>query len=117
MQIPQFKECTSCGTLQELYNKINCSIYQLIRNKWVGHTYNVDEFFDAGMYKALLRLKRIVYKRLYNPDYPNECFDTQDIISKLTKIMYKSSSCPDCPCEDLSYLVPTTTTTTTTIAP
>jgi hypothetical protein len=91
-----------------MYNKVNCSIYQLIKNKWVGHTYNSDTYFDESQYHSLLRLKRIIYKRLYNPKYPIKLFSNDDIITIAIKLLYKSKSCPDCPCEDFTNFIPPT---------
>jgi hypothetical protein len=111
MQTSQLTQCTDCSTLQTLYSQVQCSIYQLIKNKWLGHVYNTDElYFDDVQYSTLLRLKRIIYKRLYNQKYPEDCITNQQIITLASKVLYKYNSCPDCPCEDFTDFITTTTT-------
>lgn len=116
MQTSQLKQCTDCDSLLSLYNKVVCSIYQLIKNKWIGHTYNSDLYFDADLYGTLIRFKRVLYKRLFNQEYPSECFSNQDIITTVNKLLYKQNDCQKCPCEDFSEFI-TSSTTTTTLAP
>ena len=110
MQTSQIEQCTDCGSLINLYNQVQCSIYQLIKSKWIGVTYNTDAYFDDVQYSTLLRLKRILFKRLYNQKYPEDCITNQQIIAIGTRLLYKYNDCPKCPCEDFSD--PTTTTTT-----
>lgn len=115
MQSPQLKMCTDCSALQNLYAQIYCSIYQLMKNKWIGNVYNVDKYFDADRLKTLLNLKRIVYKRLFNPSYPSSYYSNQDIVSLVSRILYKQNDCPECPCEIFEDT--TTTSSTTTVLP
>lgn len=120
MQVSKLKKCTTCATLLSIYNQVDCSIYQLIKNKWTNHAYAVDLYFDSVQYHILLRLKRIVGKRLYNQDYPAGCFDSQDIIALATKLTYNPNKCLPCPCLDWSTFIPsssTSSTSTSTLVP
>lgn len=117
MQKSQFTKCSSCGTLQDLYDRIGCSIYQLIKSKWIGVTYNTDNYFDCDHYRTLLRLQRIIYKRLYNQKYPTDCYTNDDIITLASKSLYKFEDCRPCPCEDFTNFITSSTTSTTTLAP
>lgn len=110
MQTSQLEQCTDCGSLKNLYDQVQCSIYQLIKSKWIGVTYNTDAYFDDIQYSTLLRLKRILFNRLYDQKYPEDCITNQQIITIASKLLYKYNECPICPCEDFSE--PTTTTTT-----
>lgn len=101
MHTSQFKKCDNCCTLEELYKKVDCSIYQLMKNKWTGATYNVDAYFCADLYKTLLRYKRILYKRLYNATYPASCYTNEDLIAAVTKLLYRASDCPECKQDDV----------------
>lgn len=105
MQTSQLKQCTDCGSLLSLYNKVICSIFQLIKEKWIAKTYNTDYCFNDCLYSKLLRLKRILYKRLYNQKYPSDSYSNQDIISLVTRSLYKQNECPNCPCEDFTNFI------------
>lgn len=111
MQIAQLKQCTDCSTMESMYNKVDCSIYQLMRSKWLSIVYGTENDFDSAQYKTLLRLKRILNNRIYNLTYPSECYTSQDIIALAGKELYKANSCPQCYCEDFSNFITTTTTT------
>ena len=111
MQTAQFRKCLDCDTLETIYNQINCSVYQLIKSKWIGHTYNTDSFFDEIQYKTLLRLKKIIFNRMYNPSYPVSSVVNQDLITISTRALYKYNECQDCPCQDFTDFITTTTTT------
>lgn len=112
MQI-EFKQCSDCSSLQALYTKIDCSIYELMRSKWMAHVYGVESDFDSAHYKTLLRLRKVVLGRIYNSTYPCSSFETQDIITFALKHLYKSNRCPECPCEDFSDFITTSTSTST----
>lgn len=115
MQVAQLKKCTTCATLANAYSQVDCSIYQLIKNKWTNQSYNVDLYFDSAQYKMLLRLKRILWSRMYNQSYPANCFDSQDIISLATKNTYNPSRCLPCPCQDWTNFIPSSFTTTSSL--
>ena len=120
MQVSKLKKCTTCSALQNVYNQVDCSIYQLIKNKWTNHSYAVDLYFDSTQYHTLLRLKRIIGKRLFNQNYPSGCFETQDIISLATKLTYNPTNCLPCPCLDWTTFIPsssTSSTSTSTLTP
>src|SRR4051812_31680608 len=71
MNNPQILTCTNCQSLQQLLCQIDESLYQRIRNKWYSVIYNADTYFNSSVYKDLLRYKRIVQGRIYNPSYPS----------------------------------------------
>lgn len=105
MQTSQLKQCTDCDSLLSLYNKVICSIYQLIKEKWTSVSYNTGESFNSHLYGKLLRIKRILYKRLYNQSYPDCKYSNQDIISITSKLLYKANNCLKCPCEDFTNFI------------
>ena len=111
MQLAQLKQCTDCSSMEAMYNKVDCSIYQLMRNKWLSVVYNTESEFDSFQYKTLLRMKRILNNRIYNSSYPSSCYTSQDIIAVASTRLYKANSCPQCYCEDFSNFITTTTTT------
>ncbi len=83
MQTPQTTSCESCRTLKCLLPLIDAKLEKLIRNKWYTDSYAASLYFDDDLYSILLRYKRIVSKRIFNPKYPDVHFDSQDIISKV----------------------------------
>ena len=116
MQSAQVVGCTNCGSLTEVYNEIECTLLDLIKMKWTNAQYNTSLSFNQSLYDDLVRYKRVVYKRKFNPSYPSECIDVQDIISQSKLRTYKRGDCSICvecfPGEDVTT---TTTSSTTTI--
>lgn len=120
MQVSKLEKCTTCTTLERICNQVECSIYQLIKNRWTNQSFNVDLYFEPTQYHILIRLKRIIKKRLYNKDYPAGCFETQDIISLATKNTYNPNKCLPCPCSNWDEFIPsssTSSTSTSTLVP
>lgn len=113
MQTAKIRECTNCTTLLELITKVDCSIYNLARNQWMNKSYATELYFDPQLFKTLARLKRILYKRSFNPHYAHSrCYDANDIITLATRLLYKTESCPECPCGDFDTFITTSTTNT-----
>ena len=95
---PILKNCNECSVLIDLQNKVDCSIANLIANKWNAHIYGVGLYFDAAHYKDLIRWKSILQKRILNPNYPSSCEGDQVLIKLINKDLYKISKCPKCQC-------------------
>lgn len=83
MQTPQTKDCSTCSTLKCLLPLIDKKLEKLIKNKWNTDSYAASLYFDDNVYSILLRYKRIISKRIFNPKYPSGEFDSQDLISKV----------------------------------
>lgn len=114
MQISQFHICQDCGGLEELQRRLNCSILQLVRNKWTNQSYNTNLFFDRTRYKTLLRYNRILQYRLMNTNYLQACISNDVLNNLISKLLYKSDHCPKCPCDDFTNFIPQTTETSST---
>lgn len=114
MQISQFKTCNNCQSLNSTYELINCSIYQLIRNKWLNQTFNTTLYFDKSRYKTLLRLKRLIKKKLLDETYPCSGYEIQDVIGIANSYLYNQNNCPVCDCEDFTNFISSTSTSTST---
>jgi hypothetical protein len=96
MQTPFIVGCSNCGSLKSLYNEIECTLIDLINRKWVNLQYNTSLSFNQSLYNDLVRYKRVVYNRLYNPKYPSISIDVQDIITQVKLRVYKSGDCDVC---------------------
>lgn len=92
----QVKGCTSCGSLKEIYNEVECTLIDLIRKKWTNAQYNTSLSFNQRLYKDLVRYKRVVYNRMFNPSYPASCIDVQDVITQARLRAYKGGGCSQC---------------------
>lgn len=96
MQNPQIVTCDKCDVLLDLYDKVNCSIANLIKNQWNAKKYGVSLYFDGIQYEDLLHYKKILYRKITNP--ANIDFCTSDLVTLITKSLYKINKCPKCPC-------------------
>lgn len=114
----QIVSCTNCNSLKELYNEIECTLVDLIKRKWTNAQYNTSLSFNQSLYDDLVRYKRVVYKRLFNPAYPAVGVDVQDIITQVKLRVYKSGDCSQCtscfPPEEGSTSSTTSTTSSST---
>lgn len=96
MQKPQIINCSQCSVLLDLYDKIDCSVANLAKNKWANTAYNVSLYFEGNRYEDLLRYKRIVYRKITNSKNIDIC--DEDLVTLVTKELYKIGKCPKCPC-------------------
>lgn len=124
-------ECNDCSSLKTMIEKIDCSLYNLIKNKHNNERFNTEECFSIEQFKDLSHYKRIITKRIFSPKYPCDTYTNQDIISGAVRKLFgdwECSKCVNCDYPDVPFLdVPidelettstsstTTSTTTTTI--
>ncbi len=113
------KECDSCNDLQSAYNKVECTILYLARNKDASLKYNVQVYFDQDLFNDLVRYKTILGKRLKSCTYPCSSIKTSDIIARANFLAFRDGNCSQCQtCFDeepqTSSSSSTTTSTTTT---
>lgn len=83
---PSLKCCNNCNNLKQLLGEIDTKLYKNINSKYYNDIYNTDNVFNAYQYKKLLRYKRVILNRVYNPSYAYP-IDTQDIITQITLIL------------------------------
>lgn len=118
MQNPQISQCSNCGSLREIYKEIECTLIDLIKRKWANAQYNTALSFNQSLYDDLVRYKRVVYKRMFNPAYPCVSVDVQDIITQVRLRVYKPGTCSMCAdcfppgTEDTTTSTSSTSTTT-----
>ena len=104
------RECQDCPDLQELLSDIDCTILDLSKNKYNSVIYGVENCFNSSLYHALIAYKRIITGRLYNSKYPCSQYTSNELLSKVRLLAYKTG-CTRCPeCEEVI-------TTTTTLPP
>lgn len=107
---PVTRECNDCPDLQKLLSYIDCTILDLTQSKYNSIVYGVKECVDSDLLKDLENYKRIITARLYNSHYPCYTFSSNELLSKVRLLAYKTN-CSRCPeCEEV-------TTTTTTLPP
>lgn len=110
------KDCENCNELEAIYNKIECTLLYLARNKDASLKYNVDVYFNQDLFNDLMRYKRIIGKRLTGCSYPCSSIKTSDIIAKAAFLVFRDANCSQC--EDCfpeqTTETPTTSSTTTT---
>lgn len=85
---PTMKCCNNCNNLKQLITEIDTKLYKSINDKFYNDIYNTENKFNAYQYKKLLRYKRVILNRIYNPTYP-ESVDVQDIITQITLTLNK----------------------------
>lgn len=105
---PIFKECTTCGSLEELVKYIDCTIAEMAKNRYYSVIYNIVLPFDSRKFKKLLRYKRILQRRLTISNYPDYRFNVQDLIFNIKRLVLLED------CSQCATCFPTLTTTTTT---
>lgn len=88
------KQCNNCQSLKDLLEDIDCSLYNLIRNKYNNEKFNVEEYFSLEHFKDLSRYKRILTYRIYNPNYTR--VNSQDLIAQVQKLIYGDTNCSRC---------------------
>ena len=88
MQTAQITGCQDCQTLKTLYVKIEGKLRKLITNKLRILYYNDNAYFDASLFKSLMRYRRIVEHRMFNPSYASD-FSTQQIIGRINSLINK----------------------------
>lgn len=113
MQTSQFHICKDCGSLEEMMKRIDCSLLGLVKNKWANQSYATTLYFDRERYDRLMRYKRIIQRRLMNSAYVRGCVSNGSLTSLITKLLYRSDSCRDCPCEDFTDFISTSSTSST----
>lgn len=111
--IPQIENCQNCRSLKELISEIECSLYNLITNKWNNDRFNTDNYFSLEHFDALTHYKRIVTHRIFNTSYTG--IEAQDIISQVERLLYGELECTKChDCDKRPFFDTTTTTTSST---
>jgi hypothetical protein len=113
---PVIVQCNNCDALKKAYNKVECTILDLIRNRFSNISYNTTLYYNRALMSRLVRYRRVIYNRLYNPHYPCKAIETQDIIKLAITHAYMGPDCSFCP-QCFPAMEPTTTTTTTTQPP
>jgi len=109
---PITRECQDCPDLQELLSDIDCTLLDLVKNKYNSVIYGIQECCDDELYNQLVNYKRIITARTYNPHYPCSEYSSNELLSKVRLLAYKKN-CSRCPeCEEVF-----TTTTTTSMPP
>ena len=108
-------QCQDCLSLKTLIDRIDCSLYSLSRNRLNNQAYNTELCYSVAQSNQLSHLKRIVTKRIFNPNYPCESISAQDIIAKVSKNLYGDWECSKCVnCDPMDQEEDTTTTSTST---
>lgn len=108
---PITRECQDCPDLQELLADIECTILDLVNNKYNSVIYGVKGCCNTKLLKSLIHYKEIITARTYNPNYPCGVFSNNELLSKARLLAYKTN-CSKCPeCEEIF----TTTTTLPTV--
>ena len=112
---PQITKCNNCDALKTAYNRVECTILDLMRNKFTNITYNTTQFFCQELLNRLIRYKRVINSRLFNPKYPCSLIETQDIITLVVTHAYADPECSLCPpCFPGGTTTTTSTSTTST---
>lgn len=97
MQInPILTQCQDCISLKTLLERIDCSLYNLSRNRLNNEYYNTERCYSVEQSNHLSHLKRIVTKRIFNANYPSECTSAQDIIAAVSTQLYGDWTCSKC---------------------
>lgn len=112
---PTITECLDCTSLKEMIEKIDCSLYELIRNKQNNESYNTDSYFSLSHFNNLSQYKRIIGKKIFNPTYPCKDISTKDLIAQANRLLYGDGECSKCVnCDPMDNSDNTTTSTSTT---
>lgn len=108
------KECESCDSLASLYDKVECTILYLAKNKDNSLKYNVNIYFDQTIFNDLVRWKRILERRIHSCTYPCSSIKTSNIIAHVAKLAFRENCnlCDVCFPEESSSETSTTSTTT-----
>lgn len=106
---PITRECEDCADLKEVLSFLECTILDQSKEFYHGHIYGTKNCYSSSLYNLLLRWKRIISSRLYNPSYPCSEFCSNDLLAKARLLSYiiDCSRCPEC-----EEVITTTTTTT-----
>lgn len=108
--ISTITQCNNCQSLKELIDKIECSLYLLLRNEQNNLKFNTELYFSTEHVKTLSHYKRILNARIFNPIYPDSGVKSQDLIARVNNLLYgDSTNCSRC----LDCYEPITTTTST----
>jgi len=104
---PITRECQDCPDLQELLSDIDCTLLDLSKNKYNSIIYGIDNCCDDGLFQMLLNYKRILTARTYNVHYPCYLYSSNELLSRVRLLTYKTdcSRCPEC-----EEIIETTTT-------
>ena len=96
--INNISTCTYCSDLNKVLSQIDCTLRNMIKNKYNVLSYNVTLSFNDRMYRDLIRYKRIITNRLFNPTYPSKLASVDVILTKASLLIDKNkcSVCPEC---------------------
>lgn len=94
MLVARIRECLDCGNLQSLLNEINCSIAQMGRNHWLNLSFDACNYYKRSDITLLLHYKRIIQKKIFNPDYACDCnYELASIVSRVKTLLLRKDCC------------------------
>jgi hypothetical protein len=82
----QIRECLDCGSLQQLLDDLNCTLSHLGRNHWLNTSFDACNFYSRNHVSTLIHYKRILTKKMFNPDYGCNA-DLASIISRVKTLL------------------------------
>ncbi len=85
---PRLNNCVNCTTIASLLSEINCKIFSLAKDEYNNTVFDLNQCIDRGAIWDLLRYKRILTFKLYNPDYACK-FTVSKIASKVKILIHK----------------------------
>lgn len=106
---PITRECEDCASLQDVLADIDCTLLDVTNRKYNALIYNTQDCCNEELYNDLIWWKRIITGRLYNCFYPCSSYTSNELLSYVRLLTYKTrcSRCPEC-----EEIIPSTTTTT-----
>ena len=112
---PQIVQCDNCTSLKDMLEKIDCSLFHLVRNRWNNEAFNVSLYTDRRRFRDLATYRRIIEERIYNACYMGRHIDSLDIMAKAGRLLYGNDECSKCvSCSEQTTTTTTTSTSTTT---
>ena len=88
-------KCTNCESLEELTAFLECTLVHLAKGKYNSEIYNLNYCPDMHRFKSLMRYKRILKRRLYDPTYPCSSVKISDIITQVS-LLVDQENCSRC---------------------
>lgn len=87
-------QCNDCVSLKDAYGKIECTILDLMSNKYANISYNVSMYYSQPLMNRLRRYRRVFLNKIFNPDYT--CVSQQDMVKLAQHFAYKDNDCSRC---------------------
>ena len=91
MQTPQIQTCSNCSELQHLLQQIDLRLWEAGEQQWHSYAYNTPS--SKAPVKQLLYYKRILERKMQNPDYPSGKAPFQTILKKVLPLITSSKKC------------------------